>query len=80
MDNKSKTMPVTEFCKRLGILNPESFRKGMREAAKANKPFFMGYAYHTGKEWRYIIPREPAEFFLTHGRLPDSEVYLQKEY
>jgi hypothetical protein len=52
----------------------------MREAAKANKPFFMGYAYHTGKEWRYIIPREPAEFFLTHGRLPDSEVYLQKDY
>lgn len=74
------TMPVEEFCKRLGIKNPESFRKGMRAAAMKNRPFFLGYAYFTGKEWRYIIPREPAEFFLTHGRLPDEAVYLDEEY
>lgn len=74
------TMPVNEFCGRLGIKNPESFRKAMRSAAMKNRPFFLGYAYFTGKEWRYIIPREPAEFFLTHGRLPDSEVMLNTDY
>ena len=74
------TMPVNEFCGRLGIKNPESFRKAMRSAAMKNRPFFLGYAYFTGKEWRYIIPREPAEFFLTHGRLPDEAVFLEDEY
>ena len=74
------TMPVNEFCGRLGIKNPESFRKAMRSAAMKNRPFFLGYAYFTGKEWRYIIPRELAEFFLTHGRLPDEAVYLDEDY
>lgn len=76
----SGNMTVTEFTSRLGLTNPEAFRKGMREAAKNNRPFFMGYAYYTGREWRYIIPRKPAEYFIEHGRLPDEEVILNDDY
>ena len=35
----SGNMTVTEFTSRLGLTNPEAFRKGMREAAKNNRPF-----------------------------------------
>ena len=76
MDNN---MPLPEVAKRAG-LKADSLRAAMREATKKNRPFPLGYAFFTGKSWVYIIPRAPAEFFLTHGRLPDSEVTLATDY
>lgn len=76
MDNN---MPLPEFAKRAGI-KADSLRDAMREATRKNRPFPLGFAYSTGKSWVYVIPREPAEFFLSHGRLPDSEVMLDTDY
>ncbi len=72
-------MPLPEFAKRAGV-KADTLRSAMREASKKNRPFPLGYAYFTGKSWVYVIPRKPAEFFLSNGRLPDDEVNLGTDY
>ncbi len=65
-------MNISEFASRLGYTNPEALKKAMRrDAMRHTRDFPLGFAYNTGEQWVYVIPREPAEAFIKTGRLPD---------
>lgn len=58
-------MSVAEFSQRAG-LDVETIRDQMRR-----KVFPLGYAVKGGSHsYTYHIPREPAEYYLRTGRLP----------
>lgn len=59
-------MPVSEFSRRSGMYE-ETIRDQMRRGV-----FPLGFAVKNGRGGYYHhIPREPAEYYLRTGKLPD---------